>query len=339
MDIKLSICIPTYNYGSFIGETLDSILPQISNETEVIVLDGGSTDDTASIVSSRQCNYTQLTYHKQNYRGGIDRDIEKVVSLASGKYCWIFSADDIMLPNSIDTLLSEITSNYDIYVCEHILCNLKMEPISEYPPFNKLDNATLFCLNDNTQLNKYFELARTSEAFFSFLAGPIFKKEIWDSANANIPESFFHTCWIVAGHLLSMFPKGVSVKYLNKKLIYKREGNDSFSNGSWVNRCKIGIENFQHIANTIFGQNSKESYHIRRVLQRDVPLRSLLSAKMKADLYPDREDIIKLRYLVKIHYADPNIMNWIKYHIFNLSPLFLIKILYSINKIIRKSLN
>jgi len=334
-NIKLSICIPTYNYGAYIGETLDSILTQLTDETEVIVLDGGSTDETNIVVSQYQNNHDKLIYYKQSFRGGIDRDIEKVVSLANGEYCWIFSADDIMVPNAIKILLEELNTSDDIYICEHTLCNIDMQPIREYPPFNNLNNAAVFDFSDNNQKINYFRLARTSEAFFSFLAGPIFKKDAWDKANAIIPESFYSTCWIVAGHLLSMFNHGISINYLNQKLILKREGNDSFSNGSRVNRCKIGIANFQHIAHTIFGQNSLQAYEIRRVLQRDVPLRSLLSAKMKAKLNPEIEDINTLNFLVKIHYADPTIKNRFCRFIFNSTPAKLLEGLYFLYKALR----
>ena len=314
MNIKLSICIPTYNYGEFIGQTLDSILPQASIEVEIIVLDGGSTDDTAEVVAARQDDYTQLTYHHQSFRGGIDRDIEKVVSLAQGQYCWLFSADDIMLPGAIDKVLEGIKTNDDVYLCEHDLCNLEMGSIGEYPAFNNISHPRLFNLGDASQRREYFRLARTSEAFFSFLAGPIFKKEIWDSS--DIPESFRNTCWIVAGRLLSMFPKGITIKYLGETLLHKREGNDSFSNGSAVNRCRIGIENFQHISNAVFGKYSEEAFHIRRVLQLDIPFRYLILAKLKAAEHPAREDIQVLNRLAMMHYADLSISNWIKYTLY-----------------------
>lgn len=334
MNFKLSICIPTYNFGQFIGQMLDSLLPQITKEVEVIILDGGSTDETAEIVTARQRDFSQLTYFYQNYRGGIDRDIEKVVSLARGKYCWLFSADDIMLPGAIDKLLDAIKSNDDVYLCEHVLCNLEMKHISDHPPFNNLRHQRLFNLGDASQKKEYFRLARTSEVFFSFLAGPIFKKEVWDSA--SIPESFRGTCWIVAGHLLSMVPKGITINYLGEALLYKREGNDSFSNGSLVNRCKIGIENFQHITNIVFGKSSEEAFHIRRVLHRDVPLRSLLSAKLRTVENPEKEDIEVLRRLVKMHYLDSTLGNWTKYVLFNVAPTSVLKVAYRFKQLLRK---
>lgn len=314
MNIKLSICIPTYNFGKFIGQTLDSLLPQVSASVEVIVLDGGSIDDTADIVSIRQREYPMLTYHHQNFRGGIDRDIEKVVSLAQGQYCWLFSADDIMLPGAVNKILEAIKSNADVYICEHVLCNLKMDPISEHPPFNNISHPRLFNLGDASQRKEYFRSARTSEAFFSFLSGPIFRKTIWDSA--NIPESFRGTCWIVAGHLLSMVSKGLTVNYLGETLLHKRGENDSFSDRGMVNRFRIAIETFHHVGNSVFGKFSEEAFHIRRVLQLDIPFRYLILAKLKAAEHPDREDIQVLNRLAMMHYADPSISNWIKYTLY-----------------------
>lgn len=333
--IRLSICIPTYNFGKFIGQTLDSILPQASLEVEVIILDGGSKDDTADVVSMRQLEYPLLTYHNQSFRGGIDRDIEKVVSLAQGQYCWLFSADDIMLPGAVNKILEAIKSNYDVYICEHVLCNLKMNPIIKHPPFNNISHPRLFNLEDASQRKEYFRSARTSEAFFSFLSGPIFKKAIWDSA--SIPESFRNTCWIVAGHLLSMVSKGLTVNYLGETLLHKRGENDSFSDRGMVNRFRIAIETFHHVGNSVFGKHSEEAFHIRRVLQLDIPFRYLMLAKLKTAENPDREDIKVLNRLAIMHYADPSLSNWIKSTMYKAAPLFTLKMYLGFKKLWRKT--
>lgn len=331
--ISLSICIPTYNFGKFIGQTLDSIIPQLSSEIEVIVLDGGSTDQTVEVVAIRQRKCNRITYFHQNFRGGIDRDIEKVVSLAQGKYCWLFSADDIMLPDALDKVLKAIKSNSDIYICEHVLCNLEMMPIREYPPFNKINHSKLFNLDNLAQREEYFRLARTSEAFFSFMSGPIFKKEIWDSA--NVPESFRDTCWIVAGHLLSVIPKGLTVNYLGEKMLHKRGDNDSFADRGVVNRCRIAIEAFQHVGNTVFGERSEEAFHIRRVLQLDIPLRYLLAAKLQAARNPATEEIKVLNRIVKMHYSDPSVSNLMKLVLYKILSPRVLEMAFVLKRLLR----
>ena len=108
-----------------------------------------------SKIKERQEKYNSLTYYYQNFRGGIDCDIEKAVSLAQSEYCWLFSADDIMLPNSVNKILEAINSEHDVYLCEHELCNLEMEVISEYPIFNNIIRPKLFNLADAEQRRVY----------------------------------------------------------------------------------------------------------------------------------------------------------------------------------------
>src|SRR5207244_8971458 len=91
----LSICIPTYNFAAFIGQTLDSIARNILAGVEVIVLGGGSTDDTAAVVADRQRRQPQIKYYRQEFRWWIGRDMGKGVDLAEGECCWLVCAGDM----------------------------------------------------------------------------------------------------------------------------------------------------------------------------------------------------------------------------------------------------
>ncbi len=326
----LTVCIPTYNFGKFIGQTLDSILPQIVDGIEVVVLDGGSTDNTAREVAARLCDYPQLVYYYQDYRGGIAKDIKKVVRLAQGKYCWLFSADDVMLPGSIEKVLDAIKSNYDIYLCEHTLCSLEMTENREYPTFNNLRLPRLFELADVSQRQDYFRMARTSEAFFSYLSGPIFKKDCWDLA--NIPKSFQNSCWIVAIHLLSMIPNGITLYYLNETLIHKRGDNDSFVERGMVHRYEMAIKGYGDIADTLFGHDSEEAFHIRRSVRNDLTLKHLLNVKLDCLGKKLDEDLLALDRLVEIHYSDHQLSNRINLLAYRLVPMFVYRKVTALKK-------
>lgn len=316
--IKLSICIPTYNFGRFIGETLDSILPQLTPEVELIVLDGGSTDNTSEVVRRKFETTKNFTYHRQAERGGIDLDIERVIGLARGGYCWLFSADDVMLPGSIKTVLGVLQDERDIYLCEHLMCDVHMLLCTEYPIFKTPIGPTKFDFTNSGHRKTYFEQARNSEAFFSFLSAPIFRRSIWDSA--IIPDSFRETCWIVAGHLLKAVSQGATVDYMACALLLKRGENDSFADRGTVNRCRIAIEGLHHIADTIFGAQSEEAFHVKRSVRVDIPLRSLLKAKWKTTQAPALESRLVLDRIVKMHYANAGVMAQVQYAVYRLTP-------------------
>lgn len=332
----LSICIPTYNFGKFLGQTLDSIIPNLTEGVEVVILDGGSTDDTHHVVAQRQRDFPQIRYHRQEFRGGIDRDIAKVISLARGEYCWLFSADDIMMSGAVDKMLTHIQSPCDIYLCEHTLCDYDMHPMKRHPIFNHIHAPEIFDLGNALQRQRYFREARTSEAFFSFLSGPIFRRAIWEKAK-GIPESFYETCWALAGRLLSLVPDGLIIHYLGESLIYKRSGNDSFLEHGVVNRLRITVEGFAHISETIFGKDSYENYQIRRVLRNERTLRHLLGIKLIVAASNQKDKMAALDQIVSKHYSNVGIANMCKYEIFRMMPVPFLKLGLLLRKIFIKS--
>ncbi len=99
--IKLSICIPTYNFADFIGETLQSIADQLDDRVEVVVVDGASTDNTGDVVRTFTNTYPNIRYHLLEEKGGIDVDMARSVELARGEFCWLFSSDDVMCHDAL----------------------------------------------------------------------------------------------------------------------------------------------------------------------------------------------------------------------------------------------
>jgi abequosyltransferase len=194
-------------------------------------------------------------------------------------------------------------------------------------------------LSNKNQRLTYFDKARTSEAFFSFISGPIFKKDIWNRSN-KIPNSFYGTCWILAGKFLSLIPYGLNVYYLGEPLIYKRGENDSFSDKGIVNRLRISVEGFNHIAQFIFGINSLEVSHINRVVRNEWPLSRLLWVKSLVDKR-DIKNIEMLDCVVKQYYSNAFPGKTLSYIIFQYTPTTFVKFLLlikarSVKKLLQK---
>jgi abequosyltransferase len=304
-SIKLSICIPTYNFGRFIGETLQSILPQVVDGVEVVILDGGSTDDTAAIVRAFQEVCPGLRYHRRAERGGIDRDMARTVELAKGEFCWLFSSDDTMKPGAVRRVLEEVESGLDIYMGGLTLCTYDMHPLRDQPILD-VPAGTTFDLGRTEDRRGYFEHAQTTTALFSFLGSMIFKKARWDAV--PLDEDFVGSCWAHVARIFRLIPSGLSVKYLGQALLWKRCDNDSFLDNGLIRRFAITIDGYHSLADTFFGHGSLEALHIRRAVAAEFPPSVVLYTKWIGGA-ASREDRILLERLVETVYADPSLRN------------------------------
>jgi abequosyltransferase len=127
--LKLSICIPTFNRAGFIGETLRTILCQITEECEVVVLDGASTDDTERVVSEYLERFNRLRYIRQGSNNGIDRDYDRVVELARGEYCWLMTDDDLLKPGAGAAVLQSLRRNVSLVIVNTELRDFSMSQV------------------------------------------------------------------------------------------------------------------------------------------------------------------------------------------------------------------
>ena len=278
--MRLSVCIPTYNFGAFIGETLESILPQVVEGVEVVVLDGGSNDDTTAVVESFQRRYPSLRYERRDERGGIDRDIARTVDLARGEYCWLFCADDVMKAGAIGQMLENLDSGCDIYLCGLTLCTLDMEPVADHR-VSWIKTDSQFDLGRSRERRSYFRRARTTTAFFSFAGSLTFRKSRWDAI--GLDEAFVGSCFAHAVRLFQMIPGGLRLHYLPSAYLFKRTENDSFMDKGLVNRYAITIDGYDRLARACFPEGSREARHIRRVVTNELPPWGLLELKFSSE--------------------------------------------------------
>jgi hypothetical protein len=94
-----------------------------------------------------------------------------------------------------------------------------------------------------------------------------------------------------------------------------------------VNRLRISVEGFSHIAEEIFGADSEETYHIRRVIRNEWTLLNILSIKHTALTFPQRENIGILNRVVAKHYLHAGIINASKYLIYKAASQWVLQLL------------
>lgn len=95
-----SICIPNYNYGLYIGETIKSVLNQTYPHFEIIVSDNASTDTSAEVVRSFKDERIRLIRNRYNI--GFAPNLQKVTSFAKNDYLNLLSSDDQMKPTALE---------------------------------------------------------------------------------------------------------------------------------------------------------------------------------------------------------------------------------------------
>lgn len=117
-NILLTIAIPTYNRAHLLDSCLTTLFLEFGNssEIEIIVSNNASTDSTSSVVTrQKQTNFPGLIYLENSSNLGPDRNIIQCFREANGKYVWIFSDDDLLLPTYGAQLLS-LLSHKDLGV-------------------------------------------------------------------------------------------------------------------------------------------------------------------------------------------------------------------------------
>lgn len=307
--MKLSVCIPTYNFGAFIGRTLDSVLAGRPPGVEIVVLDGGSTDNTPTLVESYASRFPDLRYVRNEARGGIDRDMAATIDFAVGDYCWLFSADDLMKPAALKRILAEIESGYDLYLAGLTICDGQMNILGEHPVLDA-EAGALFHLDDDRERRHYFARALTTTAFFSFMGSIVIKRERW--MEGRLDPEFIGSCWAHVVRILKLIPRGLTVKYLRESFLLKRGENDSFMDKGVAHRFAIAIDGYHRIAETVFSGDSFEARQIRRVIVNEFPPNAFFSAKLQSLRAGRPQDVELLERLAAVAYDDLTPRNLLK---------------------------
>ncbi len=260
--------MPTYNYGRYIRTALESIRIQTEVGVEVVVLDGGSEDDTGTIVQEMAANWPQLRYIRQAARGGIDFDMARSVELANGDYCWLLSADDALQPGAVRRIMSEITTDCDILLCNRLWCDANLRPIKTQTWLRGVASDSVVDMQNDEDLLQYLRHAQSLGALFSYMSCIGFRRDKWIRGGEGLPAI---PCYTHVARLFDMGRMGARLKYLEAPLVLCRSGNDSFSSGGLLSRLMIDLRGFLAVGKAIFPENRDLQESFLRTLRREHP--------------------------------------------------------------------
>lgn len=101
----LSVVMPNYNHGHFIGAALEAIVGQSRPPDEVIVLDDGSTDDSVRVIQGFVERLPRVRLIRNEQRLGSNRSAMRGLECASGEFVYLAAADDRVLPSFFEKSL------------------------------------------------------------------------------------------------------------------------------------------------------------------------------------------------------------------------------------------
>lgn len=140
----ISVVIPTYNQAAYLPEALDSVLQQTYPHFEVIVVNDGSTDETARIGQFYQQKDARVRWVEQANQGQGSA-LNKGIALAEGEYISLFDSDDLMDPQrlALQYQVFQQDPSIDIVYTAMRMVDANKKPLGEirgqdFPPENLL---------------------------------------------------------------------------------------------------------------------------------------------------------------------------------------------------------
>lgn len=125
---SVSIVMPVYNMATFLLECIPSILEQDYDNFELIIVDDGSTDQTADTIHSFLDNRIVHVRREHDYMASMNAGIR----LAKGKYIMRMDADDLMLQGRIRKQVEYMEAHPEVDVCGSGMKNFGKDDSSLY---------------------------------------------------------------------------------------------------------------------------------------------------------------------------------------------------------------
>lgn len=130
---KVSVLMPVYNGEKYIARAIDSVLSQSFRDFELLVIDDGSIDKSAEIISSYKDRRVRYLAHPINL--GLSAARNRAIEASSGEYLAWLDSDDVSLPHRLLRQAALLDGNANIGLCGTWVqtIGLRPEQVWRYP--------------------------------------------------------------------------------------------------------------------------------------------------------------------------------------------------------------
>ena len=136
----VSILIPCYNHENFLDDCLNSILEQTYENIELLICDDCSPDNSFEKIKSYEQKllkrFKNVVILKNETNLGVTKNVNRMLTLANGKYIKTLASDDALSKNAIAEMADFLQNNSQISVV--ISNGIKVTEDSHYPDFSSL---------------------------------------------------------------------------------------------------------------------------------------------------------------------------------------------------------
>lgn len=196
----ISVCIATYNGEHVIRTQLDSILPQLSTEDEIVISDDCSSDKTLEVIASY--NDSRLRVVKGPAVGSPIPNFENALNEARGEYIFLSDQDDCWCPNKVKEMMKALKEN-DCVMSDCYVTNERLDII----------NPSFFALK-KVKYGRWTNLLVSNNYLGGCLA---FRRNVLTKSLPFPAHTPMHDIWI--GNIAAF---GFRMKFIEKPLSYFR---------------------------------------------------------------------------------------------------------------------
>ena len=233
---KVSIIIINFNGKHHLESCLESLLKINYNNTEIIIVDNNSTDDSVNFISK---NFPNVILIKLNENKGFAEPNNIASKVATGDFLLFLNNDTIVTPSFISEMIKPIQQDSDIGICQSLL----LKPDESIDSSGDFIDTLGVVYNSKTQISEIREISSARGASM------MIKKNLFEQLEGFDKKFYFSfedvdlswRCWI-AGYKVLIIPKSI-VYHLGGQTYQKVKNSMAFH--GFKNQLSMKITNFE----------------------------------------------------------------------------------------------